>query len=160
MCYGGERLASTGEAMRHKRHLGMVSAILAVSLLSSSVVQAIFSASSSISQAAIGTATLQAPTGLTATGGCQVLILGPRVVLNWTATPSLGATGYQIYRSTTNGGPYSSIATVSGRLTTSFTDTSALGLSTTYYYVMRATVANWTSPATSQASGTTPLLCL
>ena len=68
-----------------------------------------------------------APTGLTATPSLA------QVSLAWTA--SVAASSYRIYRSTTNGGPYTQIA--SGVTATSYTD---LGLNngTTYYYVVTA----------------------
>src|SRR5262249_29521156 len=67
------------------------------------------------------------PTGLTATPG------NSRVTLNWSA-PS-GATGYNVKRGTTNGGPYNTIA--GGITTTSYVD-SRVTNGTTYYYVLSA----------------------
>lgn len=108
----------------------------------------------------ISTATLVAPTGLSATGGCQALIVGPKMTLNWTATTSSFAAGYTVWRSTTHGSGYSQIATVSGRTTVTYTDTTVSGLSTTYFYVLQATFASWSSANSSEASGTTPSLCV
>jgi fibronectin type 3 domain-containing protein/regulation of enolase protein 1 (concanavalin A-like superfamily) len=66
-----------------------------------------------------------APGGLTATGGSA------QVALSWTA--SSGATSYNVYRSTTSGGPYgTAIASPTG---TSYVDTSAAS-GVTYYYVV------------------------
>jgi hypothetical protein len=67
-----------------------------------------------------------APTGLTAASGNQT------ITLTWTG--SLTATTYQVKRSTTNGGPYT---TVGMPATTSFTDT-GLTNGTIYYYVVAA----------------------
>ncbi len=69
------------------------------------------------------------PTGLRATAGPGA----KRISLSWTA--SSGATSYNVKRSTTSGGPYTTVAT--GVTTTSYTD---FGLSsgTTYYYVVSA----------------------
>lgn len=108
----------------------------------------------------ISTATLVAPTGLSATGGCQALIIGPKMTLNWTATASSFATGYTVWRSTTHGSGYSQIATLSGRATVTYVDTTVSGLSTTYFYVLQAAFSNWTSANSVEASGTTPTLCL
>jgi predicted carbohydrate-binding protein with CBM5 and CBM33 domain len=84
-----------------------------------------------------------APTGLAASAG------NAQVALSWSA--SSGATGYNVKRSTTNGGPYSNVATnVSG---TSFTNT-GLTNGTTYYYVVTAVNASGESPLSTQASGT------
>jgi hypothetical protein len=67
-----------------------------------------------------------APASLTATTG------NGDIRLSWQA--SSGATGYNIKRSTTTGGPYVSLTTTSG---TTFTDATA-ALGTTYYYVVTA----------------------
>jgi chitin-binding protein len=84
-----------------------------------------------------------APTGLAAAAG------NAQVALTWAATS--GATGYNVKRSTTNGGPYSNVATnVSG---TSFTNT-GLTNGTTYYYVVTAVNASGESPLSTQVSGT------
>ncbi|MDQ3368320.1 MAG: metallophosphoesterase [Myxococcota bacterium] len=68
-----------------------------------------------------------APTGLAATPGDR------QVALSWAA--STGATGYQVKRSTTSGGPYVTVA--SGVAATSHTDPN-LTNGTTYYYVVTA----------------------
>jgi fibronectin type 3 domain-containing protein len=84
------------------------------------------------------------PTGLTATSG------NAQVALNWSS--SLGATSYNIYRSTTSGGegstPYQT-----GVTSTSFTD-SSLTNGTTYYYEVSAVNAAGQSPVSSQVSAT------
>ena len=55
------------------------------------------------------------------------------VLLNWTASPSQGVTGYNVYRSTTSGTGYVKInSSPVGGL--SYTDSTVLN-STTYYYV-------------------------
>jgi hypothetical protein len=101
-----------------------------------------------------------APSGLKATGGCQILVLGPDVSLSWTASPTSSVTGYLILRSGKKTGPYSSIATVSGRATVSYTDSSVSGLGATYWYEVEAVAGGTSSPATAPASATTPGLCL
>lgn len=87
-----------------------------------------------------------APTGLTATAGNQ------QIALSWTA--STNATSYNVLRSTTNGGSYSSVAT--GVTTTSYTDT-GLTNGTAYYYVVTATNSYGTSGNSNQASATPSL---
>ncbi len=82
------------------------------------------------------------PTGLTATAGAA------QVQLSWNA--STGATGYNVKRSTTSGGPYTTVATIA---TTSFTNT-GLTNGTTYFYVVSATNANGESANSSQVSAT------
>ncbi|MDB6109272.1 MAG: hypothetical protein JWR69_1022, partial [Pedosphaera sp.] len=66
------------------------------------------------------------PTGLTATPG------NLQVALSW--NPSVGATNYHVKRSTTSGGPYATVGSVTG---TSYVDT-GLTNGTSYYYVVRA----------------------
>lgn len=70
-----------------------------------------------------------APSGFAATTG------NAQVNLFWNA--SLGATNYNLMRSTTNGGPYTTVASLTG---TSYTDT-GLNNGTTYYYVVSAVSA-------------------
>ena len=84
-----------------------------------------------------------APTGLSAIAGNQ------QVALNWNA--SSGATSYNVKRSTTSGGPYTTIA--SGVTTTSFTNTGLVN-GTTYFFVVSAVNAVGQSPNSSQVSAT------
>ncbi len=84
-----------------------------------------------------------APTGLAATSG------NAQVALTWSAMS--GATGYNVKRSTTNGGPYSNVA--ANVTSTSYTNT-GLTNGTTYYYVVTALNASGESPVSPQVSGT------
>ncbi len=93
----------------------------------------------------IAAGSLAAPTSLTA----ACVALSSNVTLSWTATTSTIATGYRVLRATTSGGPYSQIGTVSGRLTTTFTDT--IAALQTRYWVVEATRNSWTSPNSNQA---------
>ena len=83
-----------------------------------------------------------APLNLTATGGNQ------QVSLAWTA--STGATSYNVKRATTNGGPYTTVASPAG---TSYTDTTVTD-ETTYYYVVTAVSSSGESANSNQASAT------
>ena len=75
-----------------------------------------------------GTPTVpSAPAGLTATAG------NAQVTLSWAAAS--GATGYNVKRATTSGGPYTTVA--SGVTATSYTNT-GLTNGTPYYYVVSA----------------------
>ena len=85
-----------------------------------------------------------APTGLSATAASY-----SQINLSWTAVS--GATSYNVYRSTTSGGPYTSVGSSA---TTSFSNTGLTG-NTTYYYVVRA-VSGCESANSAQASATTP----
>ncbi|HET6381898.1 MAG TPA: SdrD B-like domain-containing protein, partial [Armatimonadota bacterium] len=66
------------------------------------------------------------PTGVSAQAGAA------QITLNWTA--SSGATGYNVKRSSIQGGPYTTVATAS---TTGYTN-AGLTNGTTYYYVITA----------------------
>ena len=84
-----------------------------------------------------------APTGLTATPG------NAQVSLSWNA--STGASSYNVKRSTTSGGPYTTIAT--GVTSTSFTNT-GLTNGTTYFFVVSAVNSAGESGNSNQASAT------
>ena len=98
--------------------------------------------------------TLAAPNALS--GACAAL--PRRVNLTWTQTSSSFADGYEVLRSTTNGGPYSSVGTVSGAGTTAYSDTTVAAL-TTYYYVVEAKRQLWRSQSSNQATVST-IVCL
>lgn len=116
-------------------------------------------ASITSSSMSVSSAILVEPTGLGAANQNCVISLSREVKLTWTATTSTFADGYQIFRSVTNGGPYTSQGTVAGRTTLTFTDSTILP-STTYYYVVQSTKNNWRSVNSTQVSITTPsLIC-
>jgi Lytic polysaccharide mono-oxygenase, cellulose-degrading/N-acetylglucosamine binding protein domain 2/Fibronectin type III domain len=82
-----------------------------------------------------------APTGVAASAG------NAQAVISWNAVS--GATGYNVKRSLTSGGPYSNVQTnVTG---TTFTNT-GLTNGTTYFYVVTAVNASGESPISNQAS--------
>jgi hypothetical protein len=83
-----------------------------------------------------------APTNLVATAG------NAQVGLSWSA--SSGATSYNVKRSTTSGGPYTTIASPT---TTSYTDMGVTN-GTTYYYVVSALNTAGESANSSQVSAT------
>jgi pectate lyase/fibronectin type 3 domain-containing protein len=82
------------------------------------------------------------PTNLTATAG------NAQVSLSWSA--SSGATSYNVKRSTTSGGPYTTVASPTS---TSYTNT-GLTNGTTYYYVVSAVNSAGQSANSSQVSAT------
>ena len=84
-----------------------------------------------------------APINLSAAGGSSLVNLG------WTYPQ--GAITFNVLRSTTSGGPYTTIAT--GITTTSYTDT-AVTNGVTYYYVVVAVNNIGNSPNSNQASAT------
>lgn len=112
------------------------------------------------SSATYSSATLSAPSGLSSSAGPCVTLSSASIRLTWVATPSSWADGYEVLRSTSSGGPYSSLGTVSGVSTLTYLDGS-LPFSTTYHYVVRATKGSWRSALTAQVSRTTlTFLCL
>ena len=84
-----------------------------------------------------------APTNLSATAG------DTQVSLSWYSV--VGADSYSVKRSSSDGGPYTTIQT--GVSSTSFIDTN-LTNGTTYYYVVSATNSEGESPNSNQASAT------
>lgn len=100
-------------------------------------------APSAISNQLAATTIPAAPRNLTATAG------NAQATLSWSA--SIGATSYNLLRSTTNGGPYTLIAT--GITATSYVN-SKLTNGTTYYYVVQAVDASGPSANSNQASVT------
>ncbi|HVR84744.1 MAG TPA: LamG domain-containing protein [Planctomycetota bacterium] len=87
------------------------------------------------------------PANLTATAGPGL------AKLNWTAAPN--ATGYNIFRSGTSGGPpsdpYQLIGTVNSGTTTTYTDT-GVTFPNTYYYVVQSVEGTLTSIYSNEAS--------
>jgi fibronectin type 3 domain-containing protein len=86
-----------------------------------------------------------APTGLAATAA------GADIALNWTG--SAGAVSYKVWRSTTEGGAYTEIA--SNVLDTTYTDAGLTAGSTFYYKVQAVNDEAKTGSLTSAVSGTT-----
>jgi regulation of enolase protein 1 (concanavalin A-like superfamily) len=86
-----------------------------------------------------------APTSLVASSGVS------RINLSWTAPSGDVAQGYNVLRSTTSGGPYTSIATWNNNTTTEYTDLNVTN-GTTYYYVVSAINHSGTGAKSVQAS--------
>ena len=131
------------------RHLLRGAAVVvALVVLTASAAMAAFNSSAGAS-ATYSSATLAAPTNLSSAAGPCVVVVGPSVALTWTATSSTWADGYEVLRSLLAGGPYTSVALVSGVNTTTYTDSTVL-FSTTYRYVVRATKAAWRSALSNE----------
>lgn len=93
-----------------------------------------------------GTNPPAAPTGLTAVPGSA------RIGLSWAA--SIGATNYNLKRATSSGGPYATMASMTG---TNFSDTNVAG-DTTYDYVVSAVDQFGESTNSTPATITTEVL--
>jgi hypothetical protein len=140
--------------MRKRRTLCLVALGLAVAV-AAPVALGAWSSTVSAGPLPVSSATIAAPTGAAATlSACakhDATTL--QVAVSWTATSSTFATGYTIKRGTAAGGPFTAVGSVGGSTTVTWTDaTGTLAYSTTYYYVVDATFANWTSPDSNVAS--------
>lgn len=123
----------------------LAAALLALSLLIMATalsVYAIFTGSTSVTPNDFNSDTLNPPTLLAATGGASVN-------LSWTATTDTYASGHRVLRGTATGGPYTQIAEVTPRTTTTYIDSPAAG---TYYYVARAFYQSWESVNSNEVS--------
>lgn len=101
----------------------------------------------------LGADIIDSPSNPAASASCNSTTA--EVGVSWTTSQDPAATGYEILRSTTSGGSYGSVGTVSDPAATAFTDT-GLSYSTTYYYVVRTTTStSWVSPWTGEVSATT-----
>jgi hypothetical protein len=86
-----------------------------------------------------------APTGLVATPG------NAQVALAWNANTDAGLAGYDVYRASTSGGPYTNL-TATPVTSPAYTDTGVVN-GTTYYYVVKAiNTASQLSGASNQVS--------
>jgi fibronectin type 3 domain-containing protein len=104
------------------------------------------SVTSPMSPEASATTLLGTPTGVTANTASV-----SEIDLTWNAIP--GANSYVVERSTTTGGPYTTVGTPT---VASFADT-ALKPATTYFYVVKATAGSVSSPLSTEVSATTLL---
>jgi fibronectin type 3 domain-containing protein len=101
-------------------------------------------------QSATANVTVNVPLPLAATGLNATAVSTSQINLNWAA--SSGAASYNVKRSTTSGGPYTTVA--SGVTATSFSNT-GLSAQTTYHYVVSAVNGSGESANSAQASATT-----
>lgn len=148
----GELIATPGI-----RRLARTCALFVVSwtfmLTSTGIAHSTFTATTAASMD-VGSDTLGAPSGASAINFNCINLTSIQVKVTWTASSSSWADGYEVFRSLTSGGPYSSVGTVSGQGTVEFID-SAVSFVTPYYYVVQATKSNWRSSNSNQASVTT-----
>ena len=140
--------------MRRARRLAVALAGTVLAAATTTVAASAWSSSATVAQQAIASATIAPPTGLAAGNGVCVKNSSVRVDVTWTQTTSTFADGYEILRSTSAGGPFTTVGTVSGVGTKTFTDTGT-AFSTAYYYIVKATRGAWRSAPSSVASVTT-----
>jgi hypothetical protein len=125
----------------------MVRAAVFVGIMMLATAAAAFAgfATSSSAGETISTATFAPPTVPSAAQVSCKNNKPPQISISWTASASSFTTGYTLYRSTTSGGGYTQVGTVNAA-TTTFTDPSTtLAYTTTYYYVVDATVQSWSA---------------
>ncbi|UCJ09205.1 T9SS type A sorting domain-containing protein [Chitinophaga pendula] len=77
------------------------------------------------------------------------------IALNWSdkANPTVNETGFEVYRATSAGGPYTLVAKVGADILT-YTST-GLNPNTVYYYIIRAVNDNGAAPVSNEASART-----
>ncbi len=97
----------------------------------------------------VDTAPPNAPTNLTAVAG------DTQVVVTWSAITNADFSFYSVYRGTTNGGPYTLIAS---NLTATRLTNSALQNGTSYFYVVTATDWTGSESVVSTQSAVTPVI--
>lgn len=129
----------------------IVALVSAVMLMLTVSTGATFTAPSTNPSNQLATATLAAPTGVSAT----VQSNGTTVRLMWTATASTWASGHRVYRATSAGGPYSQIQQIVGRATVTYDDVPGVGA---FFYVIRGYYnpngANWESGNSAESGAT------
>jgi hypothetical protein len=142
---GGIRVRRAGDLRIGKDRRVLVLAAIAVMglTLAVPVTRAGFINNAS-TNGSFASATLAAPTGVSAVGGTSV-------TLSWTASGSTAAAGYVVQRATAQAGPYGQIGTATPISSTSYIDAPSAG---TYWYRLRTYVGNWRSAATTPVSAT------
>ncbi len=96
------------------------------------------------------TDTLDPPTGLTAS------VVDSDIRLDWTPIADSYATGYEVLRDTTSGGPYTPIATVTPYTATTYTD-DTVSPDIHYYYVLQTYFQSWLSVYSNEVTSIVPL---
>lgn len=132
--------------MREKRHVGKEWIIKLTLMLTMAVViiapvltssEAAFTSTSKATVTAKSD-TLQAPASITLNS-----LAGGQTQLTWTPSTSSYTTGYKILRSNNTYGPWTELGTVSGRTTTSYTDTKSG--TTQWIYRVESIWGKWVS---------------
>lgn len=137
----------------------MLAALVVLTVLASATTAWAAFNDSTTASATYTSDTLSPPADLSAAAGTCTLGTSDRIVLSWKVTTSSWATGYEVARSTTAGGPYTVIATVSGVATVTYTN-GPLAFSTTYYYAVRSMKSSWRSTDATASRTTRNTVCL
>jgi hypothetical protein len=134
------------------RLLASTAVVLGLLIAPSAAAPAAASWAGSAAGSATAAATTLAPPG-TLTGTCD-LLLDASVRLDWGASASTWADGYEVRWGTASGGPYPNSSGVVTGLTYA---TPALGLGT-HYFVVAAAKGSWRSAPSNQVSKTVILI--
>jgi len=145
---------------RHRVSVAIIALAAIATLVGAQVALAVFTHTATGGPITLATATLSAPTGVTATQVDCRADKNPEVEVAWTGTSSTYASSYTVERATASAGPYTALASVEiGK--TSYTDKSgSLAYSTTYYYRVTAVYDSWSATSTVASVKTLDQLCL
>jgi hypothetical protein len=100
---------------------------------------------------------IQRVTNAVLTGACLTGLIAPHTVtLTWSASTSSNVIGYNVYRGTQSGGPYTKLTTASLVSGTSYTDTTVLAGQTYYYVTTAVNNSNVESAYSNQAQAVVP----
>ena len=144
---------SAGRLGRNARRLMTITRVvglpLAAVVLGATVMSGSLSAFTSLTDNAgnlLGAPALNPPKDVTAACGASITV-------DWTATVDTYATGHRLFRATAPEGPYSQIAEITPRTTSTYVDSPAPG---SYYYMLRSYFQSWESVDSMIATAPTP----
>lgn len=146
-----------GEGSGVSIRVQLLATVVAVTLACALVVDysgAAFSTTTSNPGSSVAADALAAPSGLT--GGNGGLVAPCRITLNWTASASAWATGYRLYRSTSQDSGYAAFATVPYGTNTQQQNHA----SGTYYFRVVAYQSGWESAPAQSVAIATAVGCL
>ena len=139
------------------RRLGAAIGVAVALATSAAAARAAWTSSQSAGPMTVSTASLAAPTGLSVGVAACARHQSYTLSFDWAASaPADGIAGYTVLASTSSGGPYTAVASVSGASTTAASVTFTDGWSATLHVVVEATGSGWTSGASPEASVATP----
>lgn len=141
----------------HQRQRAAASWLTILFLMGTVPALAAFHSGSSVIANDFSTASLQSATALLGTGSCDGAGAA-KATLDWAPSSSSFADGYDIYRSSASGGPYTKIAHVTEGSASGHVDAS-LSISVSYFYVIQTTAINWTSIDSHERQVDTPGFC-
>lgn len=121
------------------------------------VALAVFAHGASGGPLTISSATLSPPSDVKAAQVNCKINKSPEVKVEWSAPEHVNS--YVVERATSSAGPYTALATLSAAQT-SYTDSSSVAYSTTYYYCVSVTYHSWTATSASASVKTANKNCI